>query len=302
MKENILQAMYDGVLNIGDTEINCYVLDNQERIISTRGVMKAIGRTWRGRKYRGTKLPVFLEAKNLKAFIDKDLSAVLSIVEFQTTQGKKAEGFKAEILPTVCEIYLKARDEGVLTPAQERVAKQAEILMRGLAHVGIIAMVDEATGYQDARARDALEKILEQFISKELYKWLKTFPDDFYKELFRLRNWRYSPSVKRPSLVGKLTNDLVYQRLAPGVLDELKVLNPKTPKGTRKHRHHQWLTRDIGHPRLREHLSAVVALMKASAKWDDFKRMINRALPKYGDFPLIEDAERRAKERDKAAL
>ena len=38
--------------------------------------------------------------------------------------------------------------------------------------------------------------------------------------------------------------------------------------------------------------------MKASAKWDDFKRMINRALPKYDDLPLIDDAERRAKEKE----
>jgi len=99
-----------------------------------------------------------------------------------------------------------------------------------------------------------------------------------------------------------LTNDLIYERLAPGVLSELKIKNPKTPKGTRKHHHHRWLTRDVGHPRLREHLASVVALMRASAKWDDFKRMINRALPKYGDLPLIEDAERRAKEKDTAAL
>jgi len=27
--------------------------------------------------------------------------------------------------------------------------------------------------------------------------------------------------------------------------------------------------------------------------------MINRALPKYGDLPLIEDAERRAKQKEK---
>lgn len=108
------------------------------------------------------------------------------------------------------------------------------------------------------------------------------------KGIIRQDKYKSIKLLGDPSLVGKLTNDLVYQRLAPGVLDELTKLNPKTTKGTRRHRHHQWLTRDVGHPRLREHLSAVVALMKASAKWEDFKRMINRALPKYEYLPLFD--------------
>jgi hypothetical protein len=154
--------------------------------------------------------------------------------------------------------------------------------------VGIIALVDEATGFQEIRSRKALEEILEQFIAKDLRKWAKTFPDEFYKEMFRLRNWQYVPfSVKRPGVVGRYTNDLVYERLAPGVLEELKRKTPKTPAGHRKHRFFQWLTEDVGHPRLREHLTAVIALMKASTKWSQFYRMLQRALPRYGDtIPL----------------
>jgi len=92
---------------------------------------------------------------------------------------------------------------------QKHIAFQCRILTRGFALVGISALIDEATGNQDVRARDALHKILEQYISKELMKWAKTFPDEFYRQLFRLRSWRYSfSSIKRPALVGKLTNDL----------------------------------------------------------------------------------------------
>ncbi len=166
-KEPPPQATHAGVLKIGNTEIQCYVLDNGCRIISTRGMMKALGRTWRGRKYAGTELPVFLEAKNLKAYIGNDLSSVLSLVEFRTPTGARAEGFHAALLPKICEIYLSARDAGVLTGPQDRIAKQAEILMRGLAHVGIIALVDEATGYQEDRDRQELRRILEAYISGE---------------------------------------------------------------------------------------------------------------------------------------
>ncbi len=131
--------------------------------------------------------------------------------------------------------------------------------------------------------------------AKELTKWAKTFPDEFYSQMFRLRGWSYVPwSVKRPSAVGKYTNDLIYERLAPGIIDELRKLNPTDQRGRRKVQHHRWLTEDIGHPHLREHLAAVIALMKASSTWDAFRRAINRALPRYGstiELPLTEPEE-----------
>ncbi len=142
-----------------------------------------------------------------------------------------------------------------------------------------------ATGYQDVRVRNALNEILEQFISEELRKWAKTFPDEFYRQMFRLRDWEWKPhSVrKRPGVIGKYTNDLVYERLAPGVLDELRNKNPKLPSGTRNHKHFQWLPEDIGYPALREHHASVITLMKASSDWKQFKRLIDRALPRFGD-------------------
>jgi hypothetical protein len=285
------KATHSGVLKIGDAEIPCYVLENGERILSTRGIMKSLGRSWRGRKYAGTQYPVFLEANNLKPFIPKDIEPVLAARHFRTDRGVVAEGFNADILPAVCETYLRAREaEGVLSPAQLTVAKYCEVLVRGLSRVGIAALVDEATGYQDVRARRALEEILERFISEELRKWAKTFPDEFYKEMFRLKGWPYAPwSVKRPGVVGHYTNDWIYARLAPGVLDELRRVNPKLPSGNRRAKHTQWLTEDVGHPRLREHLAAVIALMRASSNEEQFKRSLQRAFPRYNtnlELPL----------------
>jgi len=192
------------------------------------------------------------------------------------------------LLADICDAILEARKNGKLNYQQQHIAEKAELLVRGFARVGIIALVDEATGYQDFRARQALEKILERFLSQELLGWAKRFPDDFYKELFRLRGWEYKPgSVKRPMLVGRLTNDLVYSRLAPGVLTELQSRTPRDDRGRLKHHFHRWLTEDIGHSKLQEHLSAVIALMRASADWRGFERMINRALPKYGEPPRL---------------
>ena len=290
IRHGIPEAIFgspDSPLQIGDVQIQCYVLDDETRVLSQADFLEALGRHRKAsvKPQEGEEqVPPILQGKGINQFISKELLEKSKPIQFLPPTGGRASGYRAEILPMVCEVYLKARDAGALLPSQMHIARQAEILIRALAHVGIIALVDEATGYQNVRARRALEKILETFIAEELRKWAKTFPDEFYKEMFRLRGWEYKPwSVSRPSVIGHYTNNLVYDRLAPGVLDELKRKNPKQVSGRRQHKHFQWLTADVGDPRLREHLTAVIALMRASADWSQFKRLVDRAMPRLGD-------------------
>jgi len=287
--ESIPRATHSGVLKFGDAEIPCYVLENGDRILSTRGIMKSLNRTWRGRKYRGTELPVFLEAANLKQFIGNNLDPVLKPVILRTDRGAKAEGYKAEMLPYVCDVYLQARDARALRGPQLLVARQAEMLVRALSKVGIIALVDEATGFQEVRDRRALQEILDKYLRKELAAWAKTFPDEFYQQIFRLRGWEWhGMRVNRPQVVATYTKDFVYERLAPGIVEELEKRNPANERGQRKAKHHQWLTDEIGHPALAQHLFSVMALMRASTEWNQFKALLNRAHPKRGDtLPLL---------------
>ena len=144
-----------------------------------------------------------------------------------------------------------------------------------LATVGTIALVDEATGYQRIREARALATILARLIAKELQPWTKTFPYEFYQQIFRLKCWSGPDGVKRPSVIGHYTNDFVYKRLAPGVLDELRERSPRLSSGHRRNRHHQWFMPEIGHPKLKEHLAAVIALMRASPNWDSFCAAFN---------------------------
>jgi hypothetical protein len=227
----------------------------------------------------------------LKPYITDELSvAIENPVEFSGPGGRRTTGYEATVLHELCEAILTASDSQALKTEQElRYAQYAQALIRAFAKVGIVALVDEATGYQDVRAKDALAKILEEFLDKEIHKWNKTFPDDFYKEIFRLRGWQYKPwSVKRPSVIGRWTNDFVYDRLAPGVLRELQRLNPIDAKGRRQSTHHQWFNPDFGHPKLKEHISGVLALMRAAPNWRTFKSMLNRAYPKFGDQLMLD--------------
>ena len=273
-------------LTIGDVEIPCYVLEDETRVLSQRGFLSGIGRS-ESRPARpasgGEHFPDFLAAKNLSPFIDADLAAASTPVRFQLPGGgPTAFGYRATLLPQVCDVYLEARAAGALYPNQHHVAERAEILVRALATVGVIALVDEATGYQRIREERALAKILEMFLDEELHAWTRTFAFGFYEQIFRLKRWGSTVGVKRPQVIGHYTNDLVYDRIAPGVLAELRERNPVLPQGWRKNRHHQWFTPEFGHPKLLQHIEGVTALMRAAGSWESFKRALDRAYPKPG--------------------
>lgn len=278
---------FSGTLQIGDRELPCAVLEDGTRVISARGINRTFGQTrtesTKAMKDGDRRLPAVMASDSLQPYLDQHFAAIAPIRYRPRHGGRSAFGYEATLLPKMCEAVLDAHKAGVLRGRQRELAEVADLLIRGFAQVGIIALVDEATGYQEVRAKRALAEILEKFIAEELQPWTRRFPEEFYRQIFRLRGWPYDPTtVKRPSVIGKMTNDFVYERLAPGVLDELRRRNPVTDRGYRRHRHHQWFTEEVGHPRLREHLHAVIALMKASATWDQFKRAIERAFPKLG--------------------
>ncbi len=301
VKKKIPEALFEGELKIGDASIPCAVLEDGTRVLTQAGMLQALGRSPkpRGRSEEADQLPPFLAPGNLEPFVDADLRCATEPILFKPLKGGGqkgvAHGYQAELLPKVCEVMLKARDAGVLQKQQERLAIQADILMRGLAHVGIVALVDEATGFQEIRDRIALQEILDKYVTGEWSKWTSTFPDEFYIQLFRLKGIPYPPPGKhknwRPSYVGHWTNNIVYDRLAPGVKKELKRLNLRTEKGYRKRKHFQYLTPDYGTPALREHLSNVIFLMRGCRNYQDFERRLESAAQKYGDtIPLPLDS------------
>lgn len=292
--EIIGESTHSGTMVLGKdgAEIKCFVLKDGRRVISGRGLTEAIG--MKGRSVGAKRI---LGLSRITQYLPYE--AVESISEPIKFTGKgtlKNEygyttGYEATVLLDICEAILEARKNDELQTEQEyRYAEYCEALVRSFAKIGIIALVDEATGYQEERARNELHKILEAYVAKELLPWTKRFPDEFYRELFRLRGWQMSPmSVKRPKYVGKLTNQLIYEQLPKGVLEELRERNPVTAKGYRKEKHHQYLTQDIGNGHLEKQVASVTMLMRISPDWPTFMRHFNRA---FGNqIPLFEETE-----------
>lgn len=274
----------DHPLRIGDIEIPCYVLDNGLRVVTHRGLQGSLGMAVSGGARETTR---FLQQFDEKGLDCKGLIArVSSPIEFRPkAAGRTAFGYEATVLADFCDLLLEARKrKGFLSTKGQEIAARCEILVRGFARVGIIALVDEVTGYQEVRDRLALQEILDTYLRKEFAAWAKQFPDEFYQEIFRLRKWVWKGMrVNRPQCVAAYTKNLVYARLAPGILSDLEKRNPITSNGTRVARHHQWLTEDIGHPALAQHLHALIGLMRASDDWSQMLRLVNRAFPKRGD-------------------
>ncbi len=295
-------ATHDGEIIIAGRRIACAVIQTPtgpKRLLTQNTFMDAVGRATKAKGGKGSEslvarddaLPPFLAAENLEPFVSNELREAAVPVRFRSPRsGGRAFGYDARLLPMVCEVYLKARDERKDLRSQKHIVAACDLLMRGLAHIGIIALVDEATGFQEQRAKDELTKILEHYISVELMRWTKMFPDDFFRHIYRLQGWEYRPgSAKRTPYVGKLINKYVYEELPPGVLPELQRLNPKTERGYRRHKHFQFLTADTGNAHLDRQITAVLTIMKISDTRQQFEENFKKAFgkPVQTRLPLV---------------
>lgn len=279
---------YRGELDLNGIKIPCYVLDDNTRVISGRGMQEALkmvdSTDEDGNKLQtaGTRLTRYLEQKTLNPFISKylDLDHFVPIKCFDL--GHVIHGYRAETLADICDAFLEARKNISLSQRQEIIAAQCEILMRAFARVGIIALVDEATGFEKEKneVKDKLQTFFNQFLLKEAAKWVKTFPDEFFMDIYKMRGWTWSKSRNMPGVMGNWIRDIVYERIAP-IMTELDRRNPKNENGNRSKRFHQFLSRDEGLPKLKQYFSAVHALAVVSDyDWNKFMDNLNKVYPR----------------------
>lgn len=293
-----LKATHEGELKLGEKTLNCAVLDDGTRVLSASAVFEAFDRPRKGKSnedYRVDQMPSFINANNLQPFVNSDLRGWTELIEYQSKSGTIKTGYNARILRGLCKVYIDAKHSGELLKSQERFVVIAETLLYALSDIGITALVDEATGYQYDREKDALQVILKAYISDELLKWQQKFPDSFYFEIFRLNGWDYTVSSikKRPGVVGTWTNELIYKQLPKGVLEELKERTPKSEAGNYTARFFQSLTPDIGHPSLTAQIYKVIGIMSISNTWAEFKYNFNKMVDRNNgqteiDFDNIE--------------
>lgn len=285
MDKKKLKSKYSGDLDLNGIRISCAVLEDGTRVLVNRSLANAFGIKGGGaywqkkKKKKGTLLPEYLSAKYLKPYIGEEMMIKLSNpIPYINNAGIETEGIPADLMADICDIYIKAGEKGALSDNQH-IAENAYKILMSFSKVGIIALVDEATGYQYDRERDELQKILKLYISEELLHWQKRFPDSYYKELFRLNGWEFTIHgiKKRPGVIGTWTNRLIYEQLPKGVLEELKAKTPKNEAGRYSAKLHQSLTIDVGEPHLTQQLNQIITLFRLSDNmehmWQQFSKL-----------------------------
>ena len=275
-----LTAKYVGEIKIGEIEIKCAVLSDEKRVFFQREVVGALT----GNKKGG--LERYLTAKNLDLYVPEKYKGERwdqGIIKFKYNNAD-AHGLEATDLIDICNMYISARNAGdVLLPSQKHLATRADIIVNAFAKTGVIAVIDEATGYQRFRKKDALRMLVEAYIIEEARTWMKEFPDEFFVELDRIYNNPTTTPQKRPRYYGQFINKYVYEPIEDGiVLDKLHELNPADKKGARKKRLHQFLNEELGIRALRNRIGKVTALLQVSPnkrKFDsNFQRMESKQM------------------------
>ena len=244
-------AKYQGQLQLGSSPVDCYVLDTSERVISLRATVKAIAGIETG------KLGDYIGQQALKPYINSEL-ILGGTIEFNIPGTQLVgKGITAENLLDICRAYVSALADGVqLTDRQKEIAFKCGVLLSSCAKVGLIALIDEATGYQYERAQDALEVKINAFIADDLRDWEKTFPDELWEMFGRLTNWQ-GPLHSRPKWWGKLVMELIYDSLDSDVAEYLKSHKPPPRYGQN---YHQWFTQDFGLKKPIPHIYKVIGL------------------------------------------
>lgn len=284
-----LTATHKGYMHIGGIDLDCYVLEDGRRVFNKKGMGKAIGLKSEG----GNVFLRTINSKGVGSEIGEELlEKIHNPIYFNYMRSDPNHAYEADVLVEVCKAIKRAYADGKLTSTQENIYIQADIILTAFGKLGVVALIDEATGYQQERSPDALRLLVSQYIEDEKREWQKEFPDEYYSELNRIYGSQKTATRKsgaivlnKPQHFAKFTRAFIYEPLENGaVLQELDKLNPKiNDSGTRKDKFHQHMSKDYGIIKIRKQVADVITMLKLSDTIEDFKKMFKRRFPREGD-------------------
>ncbi len=240
--------------------VDVYVLDGEVRVISSRAMERVLG----GASDHG----------NFGRFLARiagvsSASSVRPIFEFTPPWGgRSVHGVEVTVLADAAAAITDMKIAGTLHASREHLVRRARQIERALSKVALVALVDEATGYQSTRAPDALAQKLVAYLLPGPADWQRVFPVDFFRLMARLYRVQLENDTERPVFFSAFIARYVYDAIDPEVARELRERNPSPQHGRN---HHQLLT-----PRAKgllvSHLGRVASVMRQSASPAEFRR------------------------------
>jgi len=164
-------------------------------------------------------------------------------------------------------------------------AESCERFLAAAADIGLVALIDEATGYIREKQKHEYRDLFRDFIREQMRDWEKEFPDEFFDGIYKIYNLRRESNKNHPQFFAKFIRKYVYHPLADshGVL--LSMLDDKNPvigKG-RKHKLHQFLDEKVGLTKLRAHVWKVVGILSSVNTKAGFQKGFRNAFPRAFD-------------------
>jgi hypothetical protein len=275
----------DKPIRIADIEVPCYVLDDGSRVITMNGMLGTLHMALGGAMVKGmNRLELFVSRDRLKPYISNELhERIRNPIRFRIDKNT-AYGFTSDTLIDIAEAVIQADNAGTLQKQQAAIAHQCRVITSNLTRIGLIALIDEATGHQTKRDSDELQKILGAYLLPEHRPWMKTIPAEFTNEIYRVYGWPRTANNRGPRYAGKLIRQLIYERLPKPVLPALDDLNPTNAKYQRKHRHHQFLTDQQGLDHFRTLTITVMTLLRVSKNKGEFKALLRSYFDNQPEF------------------
>ena len=275
------EARSQGTITIGDTVIDVYVLKDRRRLVAKRAMARALGLKSDG----GNAFSKTLSGKTIGSKIPPELrEKIENHLVFKPLSGDPAHGYEATVLIELCDFLMQIR--GDLLGNQAFLAEQAETIIRAAAKLGIIALIDEATGFIDDKRREEYRELWQSFIREEAAKWeAAEFPDELFNIMYKLYGLRrLNPnSTKHPKFFAKFLRKYVYQPLANSrgaILQELDLKNPVVyASGGRRYKMFQFLSEEVGLPELRKHIWKTVGIGQSVNTKEQFDRSFYHAFP-----------------------
>jgi hypothetical protein len=281
------KAVSQGSLKIGDTLIDVYVLEDRRRLIHKRAMARALGLKSEG----GNAFMKMISSKGLGSAIGQELREKIDKpIEFNPLSGDPAHGYSAEVFIEVCDAIIDAARRNLLTSAQQFLGIQAEFIVRSAAKIGIIGLIDEATGFIADKRREEYRELWDQFLREEFRTWEAEFPERLFDSMYRLYGLkRLDPkSFKHPRFFSKFIRKYIYAPLANSngaILAELEAKNPVVySNGGRRYKMFQFLSDELGMPALKAHLWQVVGIAASAPDKGAFERAFRRAFPEASPF------------------
>ncbi len=266
----------DKPIRIADIEVQCYVLDDDRRVIATNGVLDALQMARGGAMVKGmNRLELFAAQNRLKPYVSNSLLArIADPIRFRIGTNV-THGFESDTLIELAEAVIQADNAGALQKQQIAIAHQCRVITASLTRLGLIALIDEATGYQRKRDSDELQTILSAYLLPEHRPWIQVVPEEFTNEIYRVYKWERKPQNRGPRYAGKLIRQLIYEKMPKPVLPALDDKNPSDSNYRRKLKHNQFLTQQ-GMDHFRSQVITIMTLLRISQDKGEFKRHIRR--------------------------